>query len=84
MVDTERVLRCSTHCSELAAGSCRTCGGSFCEACLVWSYGPARPPHCVPCAVAAAAREPLIDLRDRSGHEAVIEIDGSAGPATGR
>jgi hypothetical protein len=46
--------RCASHVAELAAGTCRTCGGSFCETCLVWTYGRTRSPHCVPCAVDAA------------------------------
>lgn len=44
---------CQVHPYEAAEGLCRTCGGPFCADCLVYPFGPAKPPFCVPCAIAA-------------------------------
>jgi hypothetical protein len=45
---------CETHPFDPAEGTCRTCHRPFCAGCLVYSAGPDRPPHCVPCALVAA------------------------------
>ena len=45
---------CQVHPYEAAEGLCRSCGGPFCADCLVYPFGPAKPPYCVPCAVTAA------------------------------
>ena len=44
---------CGRHQFETAQGQCRTCGGLFCEDCLVYALGPKQPPFCIPCAVVA-------------------------------
>ena len=46
--------RCVKHAFEGAAAQCRTCGDPFCQDCLVYTYGPSKPPYCVPCALVAA------------------------------
>jgi len=56
---------CQVHPYEVAEGLCRTCGGPFCADCLVYPFGPVKPPYCVPCAVTAAgvranARNPTV------------------------
>ena len=33
---------------------CRHCGGWYCNECLVFSFGPNKPPYCIACALAAA------------------------------
>lgn len=45
---------CIRHTFERAEDNCRTCGLSFCGECLVYSFGPKRPPYCIPCAIAAS------------------------------
>ena len=45
---------CSKHPFDVAVGLCRNCGEEFCSADLVYSYGPDRPPFCIPCALVAA------------------------------
>jgi hypothetical protein len=45
---------CEAHPFDAAHDDCRMCGHSFCSECLVYSFGPKRPPFCVPCALAAA------------------------------
>jgi hypothetical protein len=46
--------RCDKHQFEVKEGTCRQCGGEFCGDCLVYSYGPKKPPYCVNCALSAA------------------------------
>ena len=46
--------RCVRHQFEESEGLCRHCGDSFCSECLVYSFGPKKPPFCVSCALAAA------------------------------
>jgi hypothetical protein len=48
------VANCHTHPAEPTAGTCRTCLHEFCDHCLVYSYGRAKPPYCIPCALEAA------------------------------
>lgn len=48
------VERCVKHNFETAENHCRTCGQGYCNECLVYSFGPKKPPYCVQCALAAA------------------------------
>jgi hypothetical protein len=59
--------RCHTHEVESSAGTCRSCLSEFCEECLVYSYGPAKAPYCMRCAVVAAGRS-IPDAVDASMH----------------
>lgn len=45
---------CSKHSFEPAAGVCRQCHNSYCEECLVYAFGPKKPPYCITCALNAA------------------------------
>jgi hypothetical protein len=45
---------CNTHPFDPAHAACRACKRDFCSSCLVYSFGPRKPPFCVPCALAAA------------------------------
>ena len=45
--------RCDRHSFDHAVGTCQSCRGSFCENCLVYTFGPKRPPYCIPCALVA-------------------------------
>ena len=45
---------CVKHTFEIAKDVCRVCQNSYCEECLVYSFGPKKPPYCVTCALAAA------------------------------
>lgn len=46
--------RCDKHQFEPSERTCRSCGGQFCQDCLVYSHGHRKPPYCVSCALAAA------------------------------
>lgn len=45
---------CQRHASEPAVDRCGKCGWGYCNRCLVYSFGPSKPPFCVGCAMAAA------------------------------
>ena len=46
--------RCVRHSFEISENCCRNCGHDFCNECLVYAFGPNKPPYCVSCALAAA------------------------------
>jgi hypothetical protein len=46
--------RCGKHVFEASDDICGKCGGEYCSECLVYSFGPKRPPFCIGCAIAAA------------------------------
>jgi hypothetical protein len=45
---------CNSHPFDEAEGTCRVCKRPYCGSCLVYSFGPRKPPFCVPCALEAA------------------------------
>ena len=61
---------CVKHTFDVAYALCRQCGQPFCTTCLVFAFGPSKPPYCVKCAIGAsgvrsnAAPQPV-----RSKHE---------------
>jgi hypothetical protein len=46
--------RCEKHIFEESEDRCGKCGHEYCSECLVYAFGPKKPPMCIPCAVAAA------------------------------
>lgn len=62
--------RCDKHLFEAAEDRCGKCGYEFCGECLVYAFGPKKPPMCIACAVAAAGvrstagNRPVADARE--------------------
>jgi hypothetical protein len=48
------MAHCIRHYEEPFVANCRACGSSFCGRCLVFSFGPRKPPYCVGCALTAS------------------------------
>ena len=48
------VAHCVRHYEEPMEASCRVCHRTFCNRCLVYSFGPNKPPFCVGCALSAS------------------------------
>jgi hypothetical protein len=44
---------CGKHTHEMGVALCRRCGGSWCSSCLVYAFGPKKPPYCMSCAMVA-------------------------------
>jgi hypothetical protein len=57
--------RCDKHLFDGAEDRCGKCGYEFCGECLVYSFGPKKPPFCIPCAVAAAG------IRNNAGNRPI-------------
>lgn len=63
--------RCDRHQFDRAVDRCGRCGGEFCSTCVVYSFGPKKPPFCLPCAVTAAgvrskaAKVPALSRKER-------------------
>lgn len=45
---------CENHTFELAEDLCGTCGRAYCAECIVYAFGPKKPPICKGCALARA------------------------------
>jgi len=48
------VTHCMRHYEEPVVAYCRTCTRPYCSRCLVYSFGPDKPPFCVGCALNAS------------------------------
>ncbi len=48
------VNHCMRHYEEPVVAHCRTCARPYCSRCLVYSFGPDKPPFCVGCALNAS------------------------------
>ena len=44
---------CSKHPHEKGEALCRRCGHGWCSNCLVYAFGPKKPPYCMSCAMVA-------------------------------
>jgi hypothetical protein len=44
---------CSKHPHEKGVSLCRRCGHGWCSNCLVYAFGPKKPPYCMSCAMLA-------------------------------
>ena len=52
------MAHCVRHYEEPMEAYCRACNRSFCNRCLVYSFGPKKPPYCVGCALSASGVRP--------------------------
>ena len=44
---------CGKHPHEVGSAICRRCGGAWCRDCLIYAFGPKKPPFCMSCAMVA-------------------------------
>ena len=44
---------CQKHPHESGADLCSRCGRAWCSHCLVYAFGPKKPPYCMSCAMVA-------------------------------
>lgn len=77
---------CEKHSYEHGVALCGRCGFSWCESCLVYAFGPKKPPYCKPCAMFAAgvrtsASRPALSRRElKARHKAVAAAPTTAAP----
>lgn len=51
--DEDMLDSCGKHPHEAGVALCRRCGGAWCGSCLVYAFGPRKPPYCMSCAMVA-------------------------------
>ncbi len=62
--------RCERHNFDRAIDLCGRCGGEYCSDCLVYPFGPRKPPFCLPCAVSqGGVRSSAATYRALSGRK---------------
>jgi hypothetical protein len=66
--------RCERHLFDQAVDLCGRCGLEFCPDCLVYSFGPKKPPFCLPCAVEAAGVRQGAGFRPAPGRKELKEL----------
>ncbi len=71
---------CAKHSFEPAAGVCRQCRNSYCSDCLIYAFGPKKPPYCVTCALnvagvrhRGAAPNPRLRRKGLFGRKVIVE-----------
>jgi len=83
------MAHCMRHYEEPMEATCRQCGRAFCGRCLVYSFGPKKPPFCVGCALTASgvrnkskvivtAPEPAVDRRAERAARKAEKLEAKA------
>lgn len=80
---------CVKHPHEVGVALCRRCGGSWCNACLVYSFGPKKPPYCLSCAMVAggvrtAGARPAMGKRDLKALQKTAKAEAKAAAKAAR
>ena len=65
---------CNKHPHERGVAACRRCGDTWCGNCLVYAFGPKKPPFCMGCAMVAggvrtAGARPALSRRELKARE---------------
>lgn len=70
---------CMRHYEEPMAALCKTCQRPFCDRCLVYSFGPNKPPYCVGCALSASGvRAAKVPVAARLAVEERVGVPGDS------
>lgn len=74
---------CTKHPHMLGAGICRRCGDTWCRECLVYSFGPKKPPYCMSCAmvvggVRTTGARPAMAKRDVRARAKAARLEAKA------
>lgn len=74
---------CGKHPHEMGAALCGRCGGSWCSSCLVYAFGPKKPPYCMSCAMVAGgvrtmAALPAMPRRMLKAQMKAVKSEGKA------
>ena len=75
--------QCAKHHFDRAVAVCGQCGLTFCPACLVYAFGPNKPPFCIPCAltvggVRKVSSGPKISWREKRARKKALEAQNAA------
>jgi hypothetical protein len=74
---------CSKHPHEMGVALCRRCGHSWCSSCLVYAFGPKKPPFCLSCAmyaggVRSSASRPAMSSRQVKAQIKAVKAEAKA------
>ena len=74
---------CGKHPHERGAAICRRCGDTWCSTCLVYAFGPKKPPYCMGCAMVAGgvrsvAARPALSRREVKARQKAIKAQAKA------
>lgn len=74
---------CAKHPHERGVGLCRRCGEAWCSDCLIYSFGPKKPPFCLSCAMFAggvrtAASRPALPKRELKALQKAAKAEAKA------
>jgi hypothetical protein len=74
---------CNKHPHEMGVALCRRCGSAWCGSCLVYAFGPKKPPYCMSCAMVAggvrsAASVPAMPRRQVKAQMRAIKAQAKA------
>lgn len=77
---------CGKHSYEAGVALCRRCGGSWCSDCLVYAFGPKKPPYCMSCAMVAggvrtSAAHPAMSRKMLKAQMKAVEAEAKAANA---
>jgi hypothetical protein len=80
---------CAKHPHEKGAALCRRCGGAWCNDCLVYAFGPKKPPFCMSCAmfaggVRSVATRPAMPKRDLKALQKTAKAEAKAAAKAGK
>jgi hypothetical protein len=79
---------CGKHPHEMGVALCRRCGDAWCRDCLVYAFGPKRPPFCMGCAMVAggvrtASARPALSKRELKARMKAARREAKAGATDG-
>ncbi len=79
---------CAKHPHERGAGLCGRCGAAWCGDCLVYAFGPKKPPYCMSCAMFAggvrtAASRPALPKRQLKALQKAAKAETKASARSG-
>lgn len=74
---------CYKHPHERGVDLCRRCGSAWCGSCLVYAFGPKKPPYCMSCAMVAggvrtAASAPAMPRRQLKAQMRAVKAQAKA------
>ncbi|MGH2684753.1 MAG: hypothetical protein ACRDJP_04720 [Actinomycetota bacterium] len=76
--------QCAKHHFDRAVALCGQCALTFCPSCLVYAFGPDKPPFCIPCALTvggvrrSAASAPKVSWREKRARKKMLAAQNAA------
>lgn len=74
---------CTKHPHERGMALCQRCGETWCGTCLVYAFGPKKPPYCMGCAMVAGgvrstASRPALSRREVKARQKAVRAQAKA------